>query len=419
MRYFQKELGDYIDILSGFAFKTKDFSESGIPIIKIKNIDPPSVTLENLTFVSKNVAEKQKRFVLQYDDVLIAMTGSHINQWASVVGRVARVKYHEKTLLNQRVGKVVVKENAEADLNFIYYFLSQDRVKIELAAKAGGAANQANISPAQIKALMFPCPPLAVQKRIASILSAYDELIENNKKQIKLLEEAAQRLYKEWFIDLHFPGHESTQIIDGLPTGWMANSLDKIGCRLESGSRPKGGIDSSIKNGVPSIGAENVIGLGEYNYSSEKLISHEFYRMQKRGKLQDRDILIYKDGAYIGRTSLFQDGFPYYTASVNEHVFLLHMQDEALQYYVFFTLYQKEYFDKMQKLNTNAAQPGINSKSLLSLQLIIPTEDLIKKFNSFVTPVMQSIFSKAKQNKELQQARERLLPKLMSGEIEV
>ena len=150
MNYKEELLGDYINILSGFAFKTKDFVDKGIPIIKIKNISPPCVTLDDLTYVSNEVAEKQKKFILSYDDVLIAMTGSHINQWASVVGRVARVKYSDKTLLNQRVGKITIKDNAEADINYIYYYLSQDKVKIELAAKAGGAANQANISPVHI-----------------------------------------------------------------------------------------------------------------------------------------------------------------------------------------------------------------------------------------------------------------------------
>lgn len=144
MMYEEKMLGDYIEILSGFAFKTKDFVDNGVPIIKIKNISPPIVSLDDLTYVSNEVAEKQKKFLLSYNDVLIAMTGSHINQWASVVGRVARVKYQDKTLLNQRVGKVTTKDKTKASLDYVYYYLSQDKVKIELAAKAGGAANQAS-----------------------------------------------------------------------------------------------------------------------------------------------------------------------------------------------------------------------------------------------------------------------------------
>jgi type I restriction enzyme S subunit len=255
--------------------------------------------------------------------------------------------------------------------------------------------------------------------KISDILVSYDSLIENNKKQIKLLEEAAQRLYKEWFVDLRFPGYENTPIVDGVPEGWEKHTLSEISCRLESGSRPKGGIDTSIMDGVPSIGAENVIGLGKYNFASEKFVKKDFFSKMKRGKLKDRDILIYKDGAYIGRTSLFQDGFPYKEASVNEHVFLLHSDDESLQYYLFFTLYQHEYYLKMQKLNKNAAQPGINSKAMLSLPITLPSKNNVNDFNTFVNPIMKSIFALSKQNRNLELARNCFLPKLMNGEIEV
>ena len=278
---------------------------------------------------------------------------------------------------------------------------------------------QDNLSWEKLSTIKFPAPDIEIQNKIVSILSVYDDLIENNKKQIKLLEEAAQRLYKEWFVDFRFPGYETTEFVDGLPKGWKKLKLSDIECRLESGSRPKGGIDNNLKNGIPSIGAENVIGLGKYNFSSEKLISEEYYNRMNRGKLISKDILIYKDGANIGRTSLFQDGFPHKLASVNEHVFLLHANKDIYQYYLFFTLYQKEYFMKMQKLNKNSAQPGINSNSMLSLDLLLPSIEIIEKFDLKVTPFVKEIFTKAKQNINLTEARDRLLPKLMSGEIEI
>ncbi len=188
------KLGDYIDVLSGFAYKSKDFSDSGIPVIKIKNVCPPYISLEDLSYVPKSIAFQNPRYILNKGDVLIAMTGSHINQIASVVGRVGRVRYDNITVLNQRVGKIINKNDETSSLDYIYYYLSQYEVKVELAQKAGGAANQANISPSDIKNLLFPCPPFEVQCRIATILSRYDSLIENYQKQIKLLEEAAQRL---------------------------------------------------------------------------------------------------------------------------------------------------------------------------------------------------------------------------------
>lgn len=108
MKYPTERLGDHIQVLSGFAFKSKDFSDEGVPVIKIKNITPPSVSLIDLSYVPEEIADKNEKFILQYDDVLIALTGSHINQMASVVGRVAKVRYNEKTALNQRVGKITV-----------------------------------------------------------------------------------------------------------------------------------------------------------------------------------------------------------------------------------------------------------------------------------------------------------------------
>lgn len=301
---------------------------------------------------------------------------------------------------------------------FLTYLCKSKDFRKKMSGTAVGA-NIQNLSQGRLGSCEFSCPDLPTQTRIATILSRYDSLIENYQKQIKLLEEAAQRLYKEWFVDLRFPGHEKVKVVDGVPEGWANTTIGEMGCSIESGSRPKGGIDNNLTSGYVSVGAENVIGLGKYNYTSEKLISSDFYDNMKRGKIKDRDILIYKDGAYIGRTSLFQDSFPHKAAAVNEHVFLLHANDDNYQYYLFFTLYQKVYFEKMQKLNKNAAQPGINQQLLSGLDLILPTKSLVEQFNSFVTPVLHGIFDYAKQIHSLTESRDRLLPRLMSGEIEV
>ena len=266
-----------------------------------------------------------------------------------------------------------------SDVRFVKYAF--DMLQRDMRQISQGTA-QDNLSWQKLSTIMFPKPPIDIQERIADVLAAYEDLIENNQKQIKLLEEAAQRLYKEWFVNLRFPGHEDTVLLNDLPIGWKKIRLGDLDCKLEAGTRPKGGV-GDITVGVPSIGAENVIGLGKYNYSSEKLISREFF------------------------------------SAVNEHVFLLHTENEDLQYYLFFTLYQHEYFIKMQKLNKNSAQPGINSKSMMSLELTIPDERLIFQFNQLIFPLMRQLFNKAKQNHYLIEARDRLLPKLMSGEIEL
>ena len=308
-------------------------------------------------------------------------------------------------------------KNSNVDSLYLYYFMQQRFIQQKMINSMSGATGRQRVNNSVFNDLEISLPPLYIQQKIALILSAYDDLIDNNRRQIKLLEEAAQRLYKEWFVDLRFPGHEDVKIIDGVPEGWRVGTLGEIVGRLEAGSRPKGGINNLLSEGVASVGAENVLGLGQYNFASEKLISQEFFNKMSKGKIADKDILIYKDGAYIGRTSLFQDGFPHKMSAVNEHVFLLHTLDEQFQYYTFFTLYRKEYFMKIQKLNKNAAQPGINKNAIMSLEILLPPAEIVEKFSEYVTASMSNIFVKAKQIKFLSEARDRLLPKLMSGEI--
>ena len=345
-----------------------------------------------------------------YDTEAILLAGNNAS------GNYTAKYYKGKFNAYQRTYIIETLNPQFASVRYMAYAMNQ---QLQLLKVMSSGSTTKFLTMKMLTQLSIDLPSIETQNRIATILSRYDSLIENYQKQIKLLEEAAQRLYKEWFVDLHFPGHENTLIIDGVPEGWEKKKLIEFGCTLESGSRPKGGVDSNLKDGIPSVGAENVIGLGKYNYSSEKLITNQFYSQMRKGKIKNRDILIYKDGAYIGRTSLFQDGFPHKEMAVNEHVFLLHTLNENYQYYVFFTLYQKQYFEKMQKLNKNAAQPGLNQKALLDLGMLCPSEEFVMTFRKAIEPLMKALFNKANQIRLLTEARDRLLPKLMNGEIEV
>ena len=342
--------------------------------------------------------------------------GTHINYLVEgpgiVIGRKGSVGtvYFEKRNFYPIDTSYYVVPKAENDLRFLYYkFQTLGLEKLNSDAAVPGLNRNVAYEQSSIY------PPLPTQRKIASILSAYDDLIENNLKRIKLLEEKAQLHYKIEFGEYQFGDKEP----QNLPKGWTIKSIGDIYGKLESGSRPKGGIDKELKEGIASVGAENVIGLGKYNYQSEKLITEAFFENMNRGKIENKDILIYKDGAYIGKTTLFQDDFPHEKCCVNEHVFLLRSKDDLYQNYLFFTLYQKLYFDKMQQLNANAAQPGINQKSLKSLRILWPSENVIEEFNEKVESLMKLIFVVAKQNTKLREARDILLPKLMNGQIEL
>jgi type I restriction enzyme S subunit len=408
-------LGDIAEFINGGAWSDKEYTENGIPVVKVTNLKNGTVDLTEVNYIPESSLDKYGRHILRKGDLVIATVGSHPNLVASAAGRATIIpSIAEGALLNQNA--LCLRTNNDIlNQGYLGYLGRSDLFQGYVKSVGRGAANQVRIALGLIKEFSFELPPLPTQRKIASILSAYDDLIENNLKRIKLLEEKAQLHFYSDFGEYQFGDKEPTN----LPNGWTIKSIGEILGKLESGSRPKGGIDKELKNGIASIGAENVLGLGKYNYQNEKYITEEFFEKMNRGKIQDKDILIYKDGAYIGKTTLFQDSFPHDKCCVNEHVFLLRVSDQLYQNYLFFTFYQKLYFEKMQQLNANAAQPGINQESLKSLKVIYPNKKAVESFNLKVEQLMKLIFSLAKQNTKLREARDILLPRLMSGQIEV
>ena len=407
------KLGDYIDVLSGFAFKSKDFSDSGIPVIKIKNVCPPYISLEDLSYVPNSIAFQNPRYILRKGDVLIAMTGSHINQIASVVGRVGRVRYDAITVLNQRVGKIVNKNEAKSSLDYIYYYLSQYEVKVELAQKAGGAANQANISPSDIKNLLIPYPPIEIQHRIATILSRYDSLIENYQKQIKLLEEAAQRLYKEWFVDLHFPGHENTKIVNGVPEGWEKKTLGELISYVRGKSYSSNEISDE---GCIMVNLKNIQAFGGYKRDAEKRYIGEYKPEQT---LQKGDLVMgvtdmTQERRLVGHVALIPDFNEPATFSMD----LIKIIPYSIPIiYLYCAMRYGGISKQISPLANGVNVLHLKPDTIMGTMMVVPRKDLIERFCPFVEEMTNKILKNQSQIRLLTEARDRLLPRLMSGEI--
>lgn len=186
---------------------------------------------------------------------------------------------------------------------------------------------------------------------------------------------------------------------------------------IETGSRPKGGAQLS---GIPSVGAEKIERFGIYDYSGEKFISEEYFSKMKRGIITSGDVLLYKDGAYTGKSSMSLDGFPHERCAVNEHVFIIRTSDKRYQYFLYFTLQNEDIHKKIYALACGkAAQPGLNQPELLSVSIKLPAEEILEKFEKQVDPLMHQVALLALESKRLAELRDSLLPKLMSGEIDV
>jgi type I restriction enzyme, S subunit len=281
-----------------------------------------------------------------------------------------------------------------------------------------GAA-QPKLSQANLRQIAVPLPSLPVQQRVARVLSAYDGLIENCQRRIRILERMARALYKEWFVDFRYRGHRAIRHVDSvigsIPKGWEVTKLGEELAELESGKRPKGGI-RNVVDGVPSIGAENIEGIGSHDFTSEKFVPREFFEEMNKGVVHDRDVAIYKDGAYIGKSSYFRDGFPHAGCCVNEHVFLLRAKGDRLtQNALYLWLQQPDTVHAIRATNANAAQPGINQQSVGGLELIVPGPKIASEFDQLVEPMLAALINHAKRIQNLRRTRDLLLPRLLSG----
>ena len=282
-----------------------------------------------------------------------------------------------------------------SDVRFVKYCF--DILQANCKKISQGAA-QDNLSWEKLSTIQFPAPPIENQRKIADILSTYDNLIENNQKQIKLLEEAAQRLYKEWFVDLRFPGHETTSIVNGIPEGWHEGTIQDVVIYHDKKRKPLSGMQRAEMQGeYRYYGAASIL-----DYVNDYLFDGTY-------------LLLGEDG-----TVVTEDGFPvlqYVTGKfwVNNHAHVLTGQPGYPTEY----LYMMFKSTKVKDVVTGAAQPKISQARLSNKKIIVPSKQLVSAYCDITGPMFKEIINLEHQITVLKEARDRLLPKLMSGEIEV
>ena len=334
----------------------------------------------------------------------------------------------------------VLQGATDDDTKFLYYALSTVAIRPFMSGSV-----QAKLSQANLNRIPVPYPPEYSDRRaIAHILGTLDDKIELNRRMNETLEAMARALFKSWFVDFEpvrakmegrwrrgeslpglpahlydlFPNSLVDSELGEIPEGWRVECLNDVLGELVSGARPKGG---AIDQGVPSVGAENVIGLGKYDFSKEKFIPRNFFeQLQRKGAvIEDRDVLLYKDGAQIGRKTYFDCGFPHTECAINEHVFILRAKRPKMQRYLFFWLDQDWMTAEIISLNSNSAQPGINQAGVRQLPILTPRPEILGAFDRLIEPMMNQIFTNCHQSRTLAALRDALLPKLISGEIRV
>ena len=349
----------------------------GYPLVRTPNIGPGYLDLTDVHRVSQEVYDiRNARAVPQPMDLILAREAP--------AGNVGIIREGQWVCLGQRT-VLIRPDQKKVDPWFLNYYLNAPRQRYRLLSNANGAT-VSHVNMPIIRNLPIDLPSMEAQQRIASILMAYDNLIENNRRQIALLEEAARRLYKEWFVDLRFPGHESIGIANGIPNGWRKGTLGEV-LEVRNGKDHKALADGSI----PVYGSGGLM-----RYCCDFLYQGESVLIPRKGTLNN---VMYVNESFWTVDTLF------YT-----HVTLRF----GAKY-----LYQAVRRYDLASMNIGAAVPSMTKAILNKLEVLIPSQDILEQHEAIVAPLFEERDCLRGQIAAAREARDRLLPKLMSGEIEV
>ena len=393
-----------ISITDGKHGDCKGQDNSGYYFISCKDVSDGTIHYENARQITKeDFIETDKRTNLATNDILITNSGT--------IGRMAFVKdipETRKTTFQKSVA--IVKPNTDKVLPIYLYYLLQSKVS-EFVNSSNGAA-QKNLLLSTMREFELSIEEsFSIQQRIATILSRYDSLIENYQKQIKLLEESAQRLYKEWFIDLRFPGHENTKIVDGVPEGWEKKKAVDFFIMSIGKTPPRAEKEwfTISPSDVPWVSISDMKDIMFVNETNEHLTKEACEKFNVKIVPEGTILLSFK--LTVGRVSIAD--IPVCT---NEAI--AHFRKDGTNWREYTLLYLRAFnYDSLG--NTSGISKAVNSTIIKNMPFLLPPEILLNAFSDKVTSTFNNIRNLSSQIRHLTEARNRLLPKLMSGEIKV
>lgn len=421
MNFRSYEIKDICKIKSGKRLpKGTDFSEKPTKhkYIRARDIKNGKIDGSDLGYISEETQKKIERYIVNTNDIIITIAGT-IGEVALVSKKFDGVNLTENAVRLTEFSKDVCPE-------FLAYILKSPERKEYMEQVAGGSA-QPKLGIYKIEAIKVDLPDIQIQHKIADILSAYDDLIENNQKQIKLLEEVAQRLYKEWFVDLHFPGHENTKIVDGVPEGWSRNPIQDF-ISYEIG----GGWGEELQNEKSMIPAYVIRGTDIKGLINGQLQSVP-YRYHTAGSLETRKLL---DGDIV-----FEVSGGSKTEGVARTVRIIDLMLKTWENSVICASFCKRIkpipnfsqylYDSFRWMRLNGKTQEYDKKSASSIvnyrwkdflaqeKILKPDEETISQYNNIAGTIYTKIIVCSCQIEQAKMKRDLLLPKLMSGELEV
>jgi type I restriction enzyme S subunit len=379
----------------------RDYRSAGIPVVRGQNLaTPPHVSFDDCVYVSPDkVVTDLAGNTVAAGDLVFTQRGT--------LGQVAIMpREPAEAVLSQSQMRLRVDPN-RADPWFVYYCVSAEAFAKQINDNAI-VSGVPHINLGILGSLRIPLPSLDEQRRIAGVLGALDDLIDANHR----IRESVDR-----------DGLDLVLTESGAaPDAWPLITLDRAASTIESGRRPRGGV-ARIADGVPSIGAESINGLGVFDFAKTKYVPSEFAKGMRAGVLQSRDVLVYKDGGKPGEfrphVGMFGDGFPFGRMAINEHVFRLRAHEPLTEPYLYFWLSSPASLDRMATLGTGAAVPGLNRAALKSLEVPVPPAASRRELFPVLDALVGAGLAAAREARDTAGVRNELLPLLLSGRVRV
>lgn len=392
------KLGDLLVIKHGFAFLGEHFGSTGTHVVLT-----PGNFLEEGGF--KERSEKAKwyngpipdDYVLNEGDLIVAMT----EQAEGLLGSSALIPRSGVYLHNQRLGLVQIRDRKQADQHFIYYLFNSKPVRQQIRGSASGTKIR-HTAPSRIADVKVSVPPLPVQQRIAGILSAYDELMENSQRRIRLLEAMARALYREWFVHFRFPGHAKhprvASPLGDIPQGWEVTTLGQIAENYDRLRKPLSKMQrAEIQGEFSYFGAAKV-----FDYINDFIFDGEYLLMAEDGSV------ITTDRAPV--LQLVNEKF-----WPNNHTHVLRGKPPFSTHFLYLGLSEVD----ISPYITGAAQPKITQENMNRIPFFCGPEKLHQEFNRLVAPMIRKSQLLQRQIQNLRRTRDLLLPRLLSGQVEL
>ena len=408
MSWTEVQLGDAIHVKHGYAFKGQFFTDSGTHIVLTPgNFDEGGgfrLRPGKDRFYSGDIPEE---YVLKEDDLIVAMT----EQGPGLLGSSALIPESGRYLHNQRLGLVQIREDAVFDRRFLYYLFNTRGVREQISGSATGTKVR-HTAPERIYRVTTSVPSnVEEQRKIGQILFSYDNLIENNRRRIHLLEQTARLLYEEWFVHLRFPGHEHVTITDSVPEGWEKKTIADV-CETVGGGTPSTKVsehwDGDVTWVIPSDVTKNdcLILL-----DSERKLTNTGLR-ESSAKMVPAETILMTSRASVGFFALMDR-----EVCTNQGFINLIPHDEEVRMYLLFNL-----MSRVAEIRSNAkgtTYPEISKGRFRTMDIVIPTKTLTGKFANIASDTIRQLHCLKRSILRLTQTRNLILPRLMNGEITV